>query len=93
MDVPPAWPLGNHTRHIHGLGVENREGSIYSCVVNGQSPVVARTAVSEVSPGPEPGLEVNHGLHRHPGATWYEVHHATPGTQFDFEASVSGMHY
>ena len=27
------------------------------------------------------------------GATWYEVHHATPGTQFDFEASVSDTYY
>ena len=27
------------------------------------------------------------------GATWYEVHHATPGTQFDFEATVSDASY
>ena len=27
------------------------------------------------------------------GATWYEVYHATPGTQFDFEATVSDASY
>ena len=27
------------------------------------------------------------------GATWYELHHATPGTQFDFEATVSDAFY
>ncbi len=27
------------------------------------------------------------------GATWYEIHHATPGTQFDFEATVSDASY
>lgn len=27
------------------------------------------------------------------GARWYEVHHATPGTQFDFEATVSDAFY
>ena len=27
------------------------------------------------------------------GATWYEVHHATPGTQFDFEATVLDASY